>query len=101
PPTAEVSPLSLHDALPICAFETRLAGQAAGVEAEAEAARRAGRTLGGRGGAHRVHGAGGGRAPGRGGAACPGARGVSSRAPGSRDRKSTRLNSSHVSISYA
>src|SRR5207249_10777274 len=66
-PTA-LSPLSLHDALPICALS-----------------RRARDPDGGAGAVRRL---------------CAG-RSVPLAEPGSRDRNSTRLNSSHVSISYA
>src|SRR5207253_8961613 len=89
PPTTQLYPLSLHDALPISA------GPVAGA-------------AGGDGGSSpcpRVPPA----AEGQPGAAAPGRHNASPRGAGlhgrggsgRRDRKSTRLNSSHVAISYA
>src|SRR2546426_1871666 len=63
PAPTEIYPLSLHDALPICARPSPAAS------------------------------------PPRRGAAAPSPR--SAQAPSARDRKSTRLNSSHLVISYA
>src|SRR5688572_32202713 len=80
PATTEIYTLSLHDALPIS------------VRGEWEGVGRADVERGGRLGAHRA----------------PVARDLvplgstgRERAPGARDRKSTRLNSSHSQISYA
>src|SRR3712207_8249092 len=76
--TTEIYTLSLHDALPIC----RPAGR------QRAPARRSGR-----------------RRPGSSAARPPGhpdrRRAPSRRAAAARDRKSTRLNSSHANISYA
>src|SRR5688500_19861950 len=88
---AEISTLSLHDALPISWRERRGArprrqGRQAQGRSEARAARRE-------------------EARGRGGEAarraCGSRRAPRSRRAGSGDRKSTRLNSSHLVISYA
>src|SRR5437868_15237318 len=79
PPTTEIYTLSLHDALPIYRG-IRAVGHRHGAAAGAREERR------------------GLQGSGRAGSAIP-ERPPLSRAP--RDRKSTRLNSSHVSISYA
>src|SRR5207249_9803131 len=77
-PTA-ISTLSLHDALPICAQRHLIAGLGADVEQPEHVG--ALRHLGGDLEDHPVE--------------------VELREDGRQDRKSTRLNSSHVSISYA
>src|SRR3712207_7345658 len=77
--TTEIYTLSLHDALPICAHGART-----------RRGRRGGR------------GAGGGRGPrARGCAVVLAPDRARGGLPGHRDRKSTRLNSSHANISYA
>src|SRR5688572_32557540 len=83
PPTPLLHALSLHDALPICRQPSGLGGRCASGRRLAPDARSRPRSAvhacpGGAAGFHR--GAGGG---------------------GPRDRKSTRLNSSHSQISYA
>src|SRR3712207_8038560 len=77
--TTEIYTLSLHDALPIWQDRRRRRGRCRGI------ARRPGRAAAGGGADHRHEQA---RAP-----PAPG--------PRVRDRKSTRLNSSHANISYA
>src|SRR3712207_9361465 len=73
--TTEIYTLSLHDALPIFGDERDLQGGVPRAPARAARGRGAhGGTRGARRGAH---------------------------LPGERDRKSTRLNSSHANISYA
>src|SRR5207249_8900980 len=93
PPTAPTSPLSLHDALPIYEPGTPLvlpkAGVFAAAEGEVVAAHIAAAVLG-REAAERFDGRG----------FCYIETGAGRAAKGI-DRKSTRLNSSHVSISYA
>src|SRR5207249_10383947 len=88
PPTP-ISPLSLHDALPICFIPRghhraricdRLGRQAAHAGADGTNAR---------------------PGPPRNGIWCSRHRDIAYLSPGVLDRKSTRLNSSHVSISYA
>src|SRR5690554_7208685 len=76
--TTEIYTLSLHDALPICSAEARSAGAQARRIEGAAVAREARRIPRVRTGLRAV--------------GAPGCRG---------DRKSTRLNSSHVRISYA
>src|SRR5207249_10070613 len=99
PPPPALSPLSLHDALPIYARERQLEPRARARSSDAEAHGRR-RAVAGRELTRRVDddaaraGVGGERVgvpPGR--QVQPDVR--------ARDRKSTRLNSSHVSISYA
>src|SRR3712207_7163873 len=82
--TTEIYTLSLHDALPICALRRRAGAVGPGVS------RRRGGVLG-----RARRGAGHLGARSRGGD--PGGRGRADL----RDRKSTRLNSSHANISYA
>src|SRR3712207_7131873 len=79
--TTEIYTLSLHDALPICGG--RRGGRGARASRRARRAAAAGR------------GSARGRTPGR----TP--RGAAAPATRRRDRKSTRLNSSHANISYA
>src|SRR5690606_42033522 len=94
PPPTVLSPLSLHDALPIWIIrswarmltESRARGQRNRVCAKVEHW-------------HIQYGAGCPR-PAL-GVGCPARSGVASRAAPVRDRKSTRLNSSHVKTSYA
>src|SRR3712207_7302767 len=82
--TTEIYTLSLHDALPICHGRPDQAVQRrAGLPAQGEPGERVGRTAAGAGA----------RAAGRGGLPPDRLR--------RRDRKSTRLNSSHANISYA
>src|SRR5690606_39323411 len=83
PAAADISPLSLHDALPICA------GPADGVGVEAAVRERERDRGGDLALVHRSRGP------------CAGAGHGRTRTSRSRDRKSTRLNSSHVKSSYA
>src|SRR5690606_42084894 len=95
--TTMLSPLSLHDALPISARTTGAVAGASRLEGRrprAEALCRHVRGRGRDGGAYRLHGRGRLRDH---TARFSGERIVAR----SRDRKSTRLNSSHVKISYA
>src|SRR5207249_11107385 len=90
PARPPMSPLSLHDALPIClAIEPAAHGEVAG--AHGELSREQGRVGGVADGdeqaGHRER------------LCC--ASGERAQAHAAQDRKSTRLNSSHVSISYA
>src|SRR5690606_40778568 len=87
PGTAQVYPLSLHDALPI----SRAAGPMRTAGGPCHSAPPARRALSER----RL------RARGATGPASPQEGGGSRRRSGGSDRKSTRLNSSHVKISYA
>src|SRR5690606_41361255 len=78
PPTPEISTLSLHDALPICPVPGALAADATG-----------------------RHGGAGGTALSPSRFVDQWCAGIHRHAPFAADRKSTRLNSSHVKISYA
>src|SRR5690349_24085646 len=79
PATTEIYTLSLHDALPICGAEALGVGGVVGIEVHGRARRLDGLP-----------------------AAAEGDEGVRRRLPRRGvDRKSTRLNSSHVEISYA
>src|SRR5690242_20948669 len=88
--TTEIYTLSLHDALPISGPRTP-EGERAELGGRLPAERLPGHLPQARGRAHRQHGPRG-RTGGRAPAAAAGPR---------PDRKSTRLNSSHMSISYA
>src|SRR5439155_23446828 len=96
PATTQISPLSLHDALPICDALQRLP-RTIEIALAVQIGRVAGRpSLGaadvetGRIDAHLVHQQ-----------EAEVAAGLHRHEVGRRDRKSTRLNSSHVAISYA
>src|SRR5205814_9398742 len=90
-------PLSLHDALPICGGITPPGGGGGGVTPPGGG----GVTPPGGGGGTTPPGTGGTTPPGTGGGTPPDTSIATPPAGGTPDRKSTRLNSSHLGISYA